>query len=136
MLTPQCALCDKEITEEKDTKEHLIPNAIGGRRKVKGFICKDCNSASGDTWESELAKQLNPLDLFFGIIRERGEVPSQLFETTDGDKLKLNLHGGMNIEKPCIQRVHWSLGPACKSKFKLDLCLRQGECFKVNRPGF
>lgn len=100
MPTPQCALCDKEITEKNDTKEHLIPNAIGGRRKVKGFICKDCNSTSGDAWESELAKQLNPLSLFFGIIRERGEVPPQLFETTGGDKLKLNLHGSMDIEKP------------------------------------
>src|SRR5690606_38575799 len=98
MLTPQCALCDTEITEKNDTKEHLIPNAIGGRRKVKGFICKDCNSASGDAWESELAKQLNPLSLFFGIIRERGEAPSQLFETTGGDKLKLNLYGSMEIE--------------------------------------
>lgn len=100
MITPKCALCDNDITEENDTKEHLIPNAIGGRRKVKGFICGVCNNTSGDVWESELAKQLNPLSLFFGISRERGEAPSQLFETTGGDKLKLNLRGSMDIEKP------------------------------------
>ncbi len=100
MTTPICVLCDKEITEENDTKEHLIPNAIGGRRKVKGFICESCNNTSGDDWESALAKQLNPLSLFFGISRERGEPPSQMFETTGGDKLKLNLHGSMDIEKP------------------------------------
>lgn len=100
MTTPICALCDKEITEENDTKEHIIPNAIGGRRKVKEFICESCNNTSGNDWESALAKQLNPLSLFFGISRERGEAPSQLFETTGGDKLKLNLHGSMDIEKP------------------------------------
>lgn len=100
MITPKCALCDNDITKENDTKEHLIPNAIGGRRKVKGFICGICNNTSGDVWESELAKQLNPLSLFFGISRERGEAPSQLFETTGGDKLKLNFRGSMDIEKP------------------------------------
>ena len=79
MASPICALCDMEITEKNDTKEHLIPNAIGGRKKIKGFICNSCNKASGDNWDSELAKQLNPFSLFFGITRERGEAPSQLF---------------------------------------------------------
>jgi hypothetical protein len=100
MTSPQCALCGVIITEANDTKEHLIPNAIGGRKKIKGFICRDCNNVSGDNWESELAKQLNPLSLFFGISRERGNAPSQLFKTTGGDKLKLNLDGSMDIEKP------------------------------------
>lgn len=100
MLLPQCALCDVEITNSNDTKEHLIPNAIGGRKKIKGFICNTCNNKSGDDWESELAKQLNPLSLFFGISRERGAPPSQTFETTGGDKLKLNADGSMDIEKP------------------------------------
>jgi hypothetical protein len=100
MTSPQCALCDVIITEANDTKEHLIPNAIGGRKKIKGFICGACNNVSGNDWESELAKQLNPLSLFFGISRERGNAPSQFFKTTGGDKLKLNLDGSMDIEKP------------------------------------
>lgn len=100
MISPQCALCDVVITEDNDTKEHLIPNAIGGRKKIKGFICEPCNNVSGNDWESELAKQLNPLSLFFGISRDRGDAPSQLFETTGGDKLKLNVDGSMDIEKP------------------------------------
>ena len=100
MSLPECALCDIEISESNDTKEHIIPNAIGGRRKIKGFICNLCNNKSGDDWESELAKQLNPLSLFFGISRDRGSTPSQVFETTGGDKLKLNAEGSMDIHKP------------------------------------
>lgn len=100
MALPKCALCDIEITEKNDSKEHLIPNAIGGRKKVKGFICKRCNNESGDGWEAELAKAFNPLSLFFGVSRERGKTPSQLFETTAGDRLKLNADGSMDIEKP------------------------------------
>ena len=95
-----CALCDIIITNENDTKEHIVPNAIGGRKKIKGFICRACNSTSGDSWDKELAKQLNPLSLFFGIKRERGSTPSQVFETTAGDKLKLHANGSMSNESP------------------------------------
>lgn len=118
MVTPICALCEKEITDENDTKEHLIPNAIGGRRKVKGFICKGCNNTSGDGWESALAKQLNPLSLFFGINRERGEAPSQLFETTGGDRLKLNSDGSMGIEKPLYSETPLESGSGVQIQIK------------------
>jgi hypothetical protein len=116
MINPQCALCDKEITEENDTKEHLIPNAIGGRRKIKEFICESCNNISGGIWESELAKQFNPLSLFFGIRREREKVPSQLFETTGGDKLKLNFDGSMDIEKPFYLETSLECGAGIEIK--------------------
>jgi hypothetical protein len=106
MTSPQCALCDVIITEANDTKEHLIPNAIGGRKKIKGFICGACNNVSGNNWESELAKQLNPLSLFFGISRERGNAPSQFFKTTGGEKLKLNLDGRIRGRYPFTIKEH------------------------------
>lgn len=100
MPTVECALCDEIITKENDTKEHVIPSAIGGRKKISGFICNKCNIKSGEEWESDLAVQLNPLSLFFGIDRDRGTVPSQLVETTGGGKFKLNVDGSMDIAKP------------------------------------
>ena len=48
--------------------------------KNKEFILKNCNNTSGNDWESALAKQLNPLYLFFGISRKCRESPAQLFE--------------------------------------------------------
>lgn len=100
MESTVCALCDAEIIKENDSKEHIIPNAIGGRKKIRGFICRTCNRNSGDDWDVELAKQLNPLSLFFGVIRDRGTPPSQLFSTTEGDKLRFNSDGATEIEKP------------------------------------
>lgn len=100
MSNNECALCDVLITTENDTREHVIPNAIGGRKKISGFICDECNNTSGDDWESELASQLNPLNLFFSISRDRGEAPSQQFETTGGDNVSLNVDGSMDIAKP------------------------------------
>lgn len=105
MTFSKCALCDVEITKDNNTKEHIIPNAIGGRKKVKGFICRSCNSSSGDSWDKELAKQLNNLSLFFGIKRERGNVPSELVETTAGDRFSLNVDGSMAIEKPIYSEI-------------------------------
>lgn len=100
MSAKKCALCDSLITNKNDSNEHLIPNAIGGRKKIAGFICRECNSKSGERWDAELAKQLNPLSLFFGISRERGDVPSQIVETTSGDKVQYHPDGRMNIAKP------------------------------------
>lgn len=95
-----CALCDVEITDGLDSKEHIIPNSIGGRKKVKGFICNQCNNKTGSQWDTELARQLNPLSLIFHIKRERGEPPSQNFDATNGEKLTLHHQGGMSPSKP------------------------------------
>lgn len=95
-----CAFCDVEITEEIDSREHIIPNSIGGRKKVKGFICNQCNNKTGAQWDTELARQLNPLSLIFHIKRERGEPPSQTFDATNGEKLTLHHQGGMSPSKP------------------------------------
>ena len=48
----KCFLCKVPLTSENDSKEHIIPQSIGGRKKVKGFICQDCNSTTGQEWDS------------------------------------------------------------------------------------
>ena len=95
-----CALCDVEITEQNDSKEHIIPNSIGGRKKVKGFICKDCNNKSGREWDDALAQQFNPLSLLLGIKRERKKIPSQAFDTSGGNKVRLHTDRRMSYDRP------------------------------------
>lgn len=106
----QCVLCDRPITTANDSEEHIIPNSIGGRKTVKGFICKGCNGSTGREWEAELARQLNSLSLFFGISRDRGEVPPQLFETTTGEKLWKNADGSLMLHKPQYEANHTASG--------------------------
>lgn len=43
-----CWLCDNELTT---TKEHIIPESMGGKKTVQGFICRDCNSMTGHNWD-------------------------------------------------------------------------------------
>lgn len=95
-----CALCNEEITEITDSKEHIIPRSIGGRKKVTGFICETCNNTAGAVWDVELAKQFNALGLFFSINRQGNDVPSQTFAMTDGSEVRMNANATMTIAKP------------------------------------
>lgn len=81
-------------------------NAIGGRAKVPGILCMDCNSKSGSEWDAELAQQLNPLSLLFGIKRDRGAVPPQDFPTRDGDTLTLYPDGKLTPAFPAYEENH------------------------------
>ena len=92
--------CGNRLADDTSTKEHVVLNAIGGRKTVTGFICNDCNHETGTTWDAELARQLNPLSLLLGISRQRKGVPSQVFPTSSGGKIQLRSDGRMTIGEP------------------------------------
>ena len=48
MQLETCWLCDKELTM---TKEHIVPESMGGKKTVRGFICINCNSRTGHDWD-------------------------------------------------------------------------------------
>jgi hypothetical protein len=112
--TAACVRCGDPITDANDSREHIIPNSIGGRLKTRGFICVDCNSLSGQAWDGALAEQLNPLCIFFGIVRERGESPAELIETTAGERLMHQSGGGFMLEKPVFQETTTEAGKQIK----------------------
>jgi hypothetical protein len=93
----KCALCDIEITPDNDSKEHIIPEAIGGRRQVRGFLCKKCNSAAGHNWDAAAADQLNFLCLHFAIKRQRGTVPAGDLETQSGEAVRIHSDGHLSL---------------------------------------
>lgn len=99
-----CALCNVEITIENDTDEHVIPNAIGGRKKIKGFICRSCNSKTGHQWDSELARQFGSLCLLLGISRAAGRIQPKKFVTTNSEEVVLYPDGSMSFARPHVTR--------------------------------
>lgn len=82
-----CFICKSEIKKENSSKEHIIPNSIGGRKKVSDFICIKCNNTSGSTSDSELSKEYQFLSLFFNITREKGENTAKKIATESGTEL-------------------------------------------------
>ena len=105
MNSPKCAFCRTPITASNDSWEHIIPNSIGGRKRIKGFICRECNSNRGQDWDTELTKWLNPLSLYLGINRQRGQNPAQNISTLSGSEVRLNPDGTLTIPNPQIIRT-------------------------------
>ncbi|QKJ36721.1 HNH endonuclease [Pseudomonas sp. MPDS] len=95
--TSYCALCEKRIEIANDSREHIIPQSIGGRRKIRSFICIDCNSRSGDSWDAEIWQQFSHLAMMHGVDRERGTPPNIKIQTIDGETYLLLPDGSMTI---------------------------------------
>ena len=107
-MTKLCALCQSPLKGANKTKEHVIPNAIGGRKKVGNFICKPCNDNTGRTWDEELTKQLQPLCTILGVKRERKSNREVLMR--DSNNKQFTLHPDASISIPHTIRSEHALG--------------------------
>lgn len=96
----RCCFCDVEISPSNDSGEHIIPNAIGGRKKIRGFICKKCNSTTGSLWDIDLSSQFGWFSLIFRIKRQRGNVQPVDVTTCDGRNLKMQADGSFILAAP------------------------------------
>jgi hypothetical protein len=107
---PPCVLCTTALTKANDSAEHVLPNAIGGRLKVRGFVCKTCNDRTGHSWDAELARQLQALCLLIGVRRERGETPPMTVQTTSGQVLRMTAKDGLYLPKPTYDATETEAG--------------------------
>ena len=99
-----CAFCAKHLTESNASKEHVIPNAIGGRKTINNFICVDCNNSTGANWDKELVSQLRPLCTMLKINRDRGSNRAFVVETINDKKLLIRPDGSMTIAQPVFAK--------------------------------
>ena len=95
----KCVFCTVELTAENSAKEHIIPNAIGGRLKSSNLDCIKCNSEFGEDCDNALAKDMNPLANILGIERNRGE-PQPIEGLMQGKKVRLDAEGKPEMAKP------------------------------------
>lgn len=102
--TPTCAFCESLITNGNNSREHIIPAAIGGHDTVPSFICVTCNSRGGGTWDGELAAQLNWFSVALNIKRERGDAPRQSVTTIGGKRYWLHADGSMQSADPPVRK--------------------------------
>lgn len=100
-----CALCDKPFATVGDSDEHIIPNSIGGRRKIRSFICVGCNSRTGETWDAEIWRQFCHVASMHGIERERGGIPAISVKTASGKQLKLLPDGSLTPQRIAFEKV-------------------------------
>ncbi len=111
-----CFLCKIPLNNANDSNEHLILNAIGGRKKVKGVMCVKCNNQKGSTWDSILSQQLNPWNLIFQTNRKRGKSPAKNFDTISGEKIRLHHDGKITLPRPSVEKIENDQGKSIKIK--------------------
>jgi hypothetical protein len=70
-----CLFCGEPLAETNFSKEHIIPNAIGGHLHTKNATCVKCNSKAGDSIDGHLTKKLSLLANAFDVPRDRGQHP-------------------------------------------------------------
>ena len=99
-----CIDCSQLITKLNDSREHLILQAAGGRKRVRGVLCRKCNSTTGHEWDDELARQLAPLCSLFSIKRQRGKVPLQKV-TISGQTFYRRFDGVLLPDRPDYKEI-------------------------------
>ena len=65
-----CVLCGDSASGDERSSEHIILAALGGRRTVSGFICRQCNSDTGRTCDAALAASLEGWTILLEISRQ------------------------------------------------------------------
>ena len=59
----KCILCETDLIGETQSREHVIPESLGGRKRTSMALCRQCNSTTGHEWDAELERQLRPISL-------------------------------------------------------------------------
>lgn len=80
-----CYLCDKVLCDWNSSKEHIIPNALGGHLKSQHILCKECNSILGEELDNILSSRIN-LPTLLDIKRDRGKTKEIVGKTQSGKK--------------------------------------------------
>lgn len=106
----QCALCDQVLTPNNNSREHLLPNGIGGQKTVRNVLCKSCNERAGAEWDAIVSRQLNLLNLLFDIKRDRGTVQAEDYRTVSGQKVRKHPDGHLTYSRQEPTRIQTDQG--------------------------
>ena len=111
MIEMLCILCERDaLSKANRTREHIIPNAIGGRKTVTGLICKSCNSQTGASWDAKLARQLELLGTIVGTSRQHGKPARVTAETLHGSKVRIGQGGMATIGHVMVEKAETEEG--------------------------
>ena len=90
---PTCRGCGESLNSENDSEAHVIPNALGGRLKPKGIICRTCNTELDDAADNALVAAFGAWPTLLDIPRDRGANPPKVTGTRGGSRVRLQPDG-------------------------------------------
>lgn len=98
-----CIYCGGSFDVTENSKEHIIPNTLGGIRTRKFLLCKKCNRELGDL-DKILKEGLAYFTNFYHIAQDRKLVIHKFEGTTpNGDKIIIGKNGYPEFHKKVIK---------------------------------
>ncbi len=88
---PNCIFCERELGPETKP-EHILLNALGGRKTTKRVICSDHNNQFGSFIDSSLAGEIEFLRNYLQLESGTGKPPPML-KNIDADGERINISG-------------------------------------------
>lgn len=90
--TPVCMFCR---IRPATSAEHIVANALGGRKVVRGFSCVPCNNRFGSTIDKELEEAYRFPSLLAGAYtgKKRPVAPLTMTRSDSGERVQVE-HGG------------------------------------------
>ncbi len=95
MAIGKCRGCDVDLDDTTDSEAHIIPNALGGRLKPSGIICRTCNTTLDNIADNALIEAFGSWPTLLDIPRDRGSNPPRQVETDTGSRVRLERDGTM-----------------------------------------
>jgi hypothetical protein len=101
----KCIFCENELTESTKP-EHILLNALGGRKTTRRVDCSSCNGTFGSTIDDEVGKQVAILRNMLQLESGTGSEPPMLRKLQSGsDVINLTNDGTPElVAKPFLVR--------------------------------
>jgi hypothetical protein len=91
-----CIFCDA-LLNEGTKPEHILLNALGGRKATTRVVCSRCNGSFGSTIDNEVTDQVEVLRNMLGLESGSGKLPPALRQVKAGTDT-INLKGDGTLE--------------------------------------
>lgn len=92
----KCRGCGDLLASSNVSAAHIIPNALGGRLKPTGLLCRKCNTELDELADNALVKAFGDWPTLLSIPRDHGRHPAKLIETRDGRRVRVEPNGTMS----------------------------------------
>lgn len=108
MTTKKCILTGIPLSQDNDSKAHIIPSALGGNIKPKGIISAEANAILNEKFDNPLIKSLSPLMALLGAVPDRGSVQPTRMKDSSGKEYFVQYGTKLKPTKPEISSIRKS----------------------------
>ena len=103
MMVKQCILTGVDLTDENDSKAHVIPSVLGGRLKPKGILSAKANGIFNDKFDYPLIREIYPFMALLGGARDRGENTPIKMSDREGNPYRVVFGKPLELAAPIFE---------------------------------